>query len=149
MFLEGSGRRSDLLAAGQIQGPGQLPQVPGHLLQQHLQPVPDDVHLLLGLQAVTARGVDQQLQGHVLQQGHLHLGVQQLTTHLLHERDKEREIQGERERQVERCSDSVLRRGKGNIVGRLTGKKEDTLLEKVGFWLVEANLSQRKDRLKE
>lgn len=72
-----------LLTAGHVQDPGQFPQVSGDLLQQQLEAVADDVDLLLGLQAVAALRVDQQLQRHVLQRGHLPLRVQQLLADLL------------------------------------------------------------------
>lgn len=41
------------------------------------------MNLLLGLQAVAALRVDQQLQGHVLKRGDFELGVQQLLADLL------------------------------------------------------------------
>jgi len=72
-----------LLAARDVQDLGELPQVSGDLLQQQLEAVPDDVDLLLGLQAVAALRVDQQLQGQVLQRGHFELRVQQLLADFL------------------------------------------------------------------
>lgn len=72
-----------LLTAGDVQDLGQLSEVSGHFLQQQLEAVPDNVHLLLGLQAVAALRVDQQLQRHVLKRGHLELRVQQLLADLL------------------------------------------------------------------
>lgn len=62
-----------LLTAGDVQVALQLADVAGHLLEEQLEPVSDDVDLLLGLQAVLPYSVDQQLQGHVLQGGHLQL----------------------------------------------------------------------------
>lgn len=65
-----------LLAACDVQSPGELSEVSGHFLQQQLEAVPDDMNLLLGLQAVAALRVDQQLEGHVLQWRHFQLRVQ-------------------------------------------------------------------------
>lgn len=72
-----------LLAAGHVQGLGQLPEVVGHLFQKHFEAVPDHMDLLLGLRAAAALRVQQQLQGHVLQRGHLQLRVQELLPDLL------------------------------------------------------------------
>lgn len=83
-----------LLAAGDLQCLPELPEVPGHLLQEQLEPVPDHVHLLLGLQAVAALRLHQELPGHVLQGGHLQLRVQQLPPDLLQDGGRE----GEKER---------------------------------------------------
>ena len=92
-MTECTGLDSDLPAA-LLQPPLQLLQVGVHLPQEQLQPVPDDVHLLLGLQPLHgARGrgrgaprgrgprgldVDQQLGRQLLQGRDLLLGVQQL-----------------------------------------------------------------------
>lgn len=83
LWFSGSCLASYLLTAGDVQDLGQLPEVPGHFLQQQLEAVPDHVHLLLGLQTVAALGVDQQLQRHVLERRHLELRVQQLLADLL------------------------------------------------------------------
>lgn len=74
---------ADLLTAGDVQDLGQLSEVSGYFFQQQFQAVADDVDLLLGLQAVAALRVDQQLQGHVLKRSHFELGVQQLLADLL------------------------------------------------------------------
>ena len=74
---------SYLLTACDVQDLGQLSEVSGYLLQQQFEAVPDDVDLLLGLQAVAALRVDQQLEGHVLQRGHLQLRVQEFLADLL------------------------------------------------------------------
>lgn len=55
-----------LLTACYIQDLSQLSEVSGYFLKQQFESVPDDVNLLLGLQAVAALRVDQQLEGHVL-----------------------------------------------------------------------------------
>lgn len=74
---------ADLLTAGDVQDLGQLSQVSRYFFQQQLQAVADNVDLLLGLQALAALRVDQQLQGHVLKGSHFQLGVQQLLADLL------------------------------------------------------------------
>lgn len=74
---------ADLLTAGDVQDLGQLSEISRYFFQQQFQAVADNVDLLLGLQAVAALRVDQQLQGHVLKRGHFQLGVQQLLADLL------------------------------------------------------------------
>lgn len=73
------------MTAGDIQNLGQLSEVPGHLLQQQFEAVPNNMNLLLGFQAVAALRVDQQLEGHVLKGGDLQLGIQELPSDLLWE----------------------------------------------------------------
>lgn len=72
-----------LLTAGDVQDLGQLSEISRYFFQQQFQAVADNVDLLLGLQAVAALRVDQQLQGHVLKGRHFQLGVQQLLADLL------------------------------------------------------------------
>lgn len=74
---------ADLLTAGDVQDLGQLSEISRYFFQQQFQAVADNVDLLLGLQAVAALRVDQQLQGHVLKGSHFQLGVQQLLADLL------------------------------------------------------------------
>lgn len=74
-----------LLTACDVQNLGQLSEVSGHFLKQQFETVPNNMNFLLGLQAVGALRVDQQLEGHVLQRGDLELGVQQLLADLLWE----------------------------------------------------------------
>lgn len=95
MYCSGELKSADsekrhLLTAGDVQVALQLADVAGHLLEEQLEPVADDVDLLLGLQAVLAHGVDQQLQRHVLQGSHLQLRVQQLAPDLLKTTERER-----------------------------------------------------------
>lgn len=61
-----SAQAANLLTAGDVQDLGQLSEISGYFFQQQFQAVADNVNLLLGLQAVAALRVDQQLQGHVL-----------------------------------------------------------------------------------
>lgn len=77
------GQTADLLTAGDVQDLGQLSEISRYFFQQQFQAVADNVDLLLGLQAVAALRVDQQLQGHVLEGSHFQLGIQQLLADLL------------------------------------------------------------------
>ena len=58
-------------------------QLSGRLSQQQLQLVPDDVDLLLGLQAVVSGGLQEELSRDLLQGGHLALAAAQFLLQVL------------------------------------------------------------------